>query len=158
MSARPIPELIDAHAAALVLYARQWCDAPEDAVQEAFCKLVALPTPPDDAAAWLFRAVRNAAIDSGRSARRRHKREASVARPDRWFAECDGPDSEQAAEALKSLDGDLREVIVARLWGGMSLEQIAGIVGCSVSTVHRRFEAGIAILRERLGVECPKTN
>jgi len=28
--------LIDRHAAALVLYARQWCAAPEDVVQDAF--------------------------------------------------------------------------------------------------------------------------
>ena len=34
MTGRPIAELIDRHAAALVLYARQWCAAPEDAVPQ----------------------------------------------------------------------------------------------------------------------------
>jgi DNA-directed RNA polymerase specialized sigma24 family protein len=47
-------------------------------------------------------------------------------------------------------------VIVARLWGGMTLEQVAAVAGCSLTTAHRRFEAGIAALRERLGVTCPK--
>src|SRR5262245_59139465 len=46
--------LIDEHAAALTLYARQWCDAPEDVVQEAFLKLVAQRPVPDSPAAWLY--------------------------------------------------------------------------------------------------------
>src|SRR5262245_42203339 len=87
MDARRLAELIDAHAPALVLYARQWCAAPEDVVQEAFCKLAALRSWPDDPQAWLFRVVRNAAIDVGRSDRRRERREASAARPVRWFVE-----------------------------------------------------------------------
>ena len=33
-------QLVDEHAAALELYARQWCTAPEDVVQDAFLKLV----------------------------------------------------------------------------------------------------------------------
>ena len=32
-------ELVDRYAAALVLYARQWCDCPEDVVQNALLKL-----------------------------------------------------------------------------------------------------------------------
>jgi RNA polymerase sigma-70 factor (ECF subfamily) len=157
MTGRQIGELLDRHAAALALYARQWCAAPEDAVQDAVCKLVGQRTPPDDPAAWLFRAVRNAAIDRGKADRRRLKREASVARPDRWFAEraIDGLDSADAVAALESLPPDEREIIVARLWGGLTLEQAAAAAGCAVSTAHRRFAAGIDHLRERLGVRCP---
>jgi RNA polymerase sigma-70 factor (ECF subfamily) len=156
MTGRHIGELLDRHLAALVLYARQWCAAPEDAVQDAVCKLVTARTP-DDPAAWLFRAVRNAAIDRGKADRRRVKREATVARPDRWFAEreVDGLDAADAVAALESLPPDEREIIVARLWGGLTLEQAADAANCSVSTAHRRFEAGIAHLRERLGVKCP---
>ena len=50
MTARQTADLIAAHAAALALFARQWCDTPEDAVQDAFCKLVRLHTPPGDPA------------------------------------------------------------------------------------------------------------
>jgi len=158
MTPRQLAELIAAHAAALVLFARQWCDSPEDVVQEAFCKLATTGQSPDDPAAWLFRVVRNAAIDAGRSARRRVKREQSAARPVRLFAEpeIDGLDAEAAVAALESLPPELREAIVARLWGGLTLEQVAAAAGCSVSTAHRRYEAGIAALRERLGVTCPK--
>ena len=158
MTARQLAELIDSHAAALTLFARQWCDSPEDAVQDAFCKLVRQSTPPDDAVAWLFRVVRTTAIDRARADRRRAKREAASARPERWFAEreVEGLDAEAAISALEALPSELREVIVARLWGGMTLEQVASVAGCSLTTAHRRFEAGIAALRERLGVECPK--
>jgi RNA polymerase sigma-70 factor (ECF subfamily) len=157
MTGRQIGELLDRHAAALALYARQWCAAPEDAVQDAVCKLVALRVPPDDPIAWLYRAVRNAAIDRGKADRRRLKREATVARQDRWFAEraIDGLDAADAVTALESLPPDEREIIVARLWGGLTLEQAAAAAGYAVSTAHRRFAAGIEHLRERLGVRCP---
>jgi RNA polymerase sigma-70 factor (ECF subfamily) len=87
MTARQTADLIASHAAALALFARQWCANPEDAVQDAFCKLVRLSAPPDDPVAWLFRVVRTTAIDRGRADRRRARREADRARPERWFAE-----------------------------------------------------------------------
>jgi RNA polymerase sigma-70 factor (ECF subfamily) len=46
-------------------------------------------------------------------------------------------------------------VIVARLWGGLSFEQIAEAAGSSASTAFRRFSAGIDALRKELGVPCP---
>jgi RNA polymerase sigma-70 factor (ECF subfamily) len=57
--------------------------------------------------------------------------------------------------ALERLPAELREVIVARLWGGLTFDQIAAVFGCSASSAFRRFEAGIAALREVLGVPCP---
>ncbi len=158
MTASQTANLIAAHAAALVLFARQWCDCPDDAVQDAFCKLVRLRIPPTDPVAWLFKVVRTTSIDLGRSSRRRQNREAAMARPERWFdeTEVDGLDAEAAVAAMQSLPMEQREAIVGRLWGGMTLEQFAEVAGCSISTAHRRFEAGIQSLRERLGVTCPK--
>ena len=158
MTPRQVADLIDAHAPTLVLYARQWCAAPEDAVQDALCKLMSVAEP-DDPVAWLYRVTRNAAIDAGKAESRRKRREQKSAKPERWFAEpaVEGMDAATAVEALRELPGELREVIVARLWGGLTLDQIAVAVGCSVSTAHRRYEAGVNALRERLGVPCPKT-
>ncbi|MBL8863934.1 MAG: sigma-70 family RNA polymerase sigma factor [Gemmataceae bacterium] len=157
MTVRPLAELIDRHAAALALFARQWCTAPEDVVQDAFCRYVLQSPPPVDPTAWLFRVVRNLAIDAGKTERRRRAREGRVAKVE-WFAEreIDGLDAEAAVAALEALPAEPREVIVARLWGGLTLEQVAVATGCSVSTAHRRYEAGIAVLRERLGAACPK--
>jgi RNA polymerase sigma-70 factor (ECF subfamily) len=149
--------LVDQHAAALVLYARQWCAAPEDVVQEAFLKLVAQRPPPDNPAAWLYRVVRNAARSAARSARRRQRYEAAAAaRAPAWFddANADGLDAATATEALQDLPPDEREVIVAHLWGGLTFEQIAEVAGCSPSTAHRRYAAGLAALRERLAIPC----
>ncbi len=65
MDATTFGRLIDRYAAALILYARQWCSAPEDVVQEAFLSLMARVGVPDPVAPWLFRVVRNRAISRG---------------------------------------------------------------------------------------------
>jgi RNA polymerase sigma-70 factor (ECF subfamily) len=157
MSPLDLARLIDAHAAPLVLYARQWCDAPEDIVQEAFVKLVRQGRAPEDAAAWLYRVVRNGALDAAKMARRRHQHESGAARPVRWFVEpeVDGLDAETALAALERLAPEQREVIVARHWGDLSFEQIAAVAGCSASTAFRRYTAGVEELRKQLGVTCP---
>jgi RNA polymerase sigma factor (sigma-70 family) len=153
-------QLLDRHAAALELYARQWCEVPEDVVQDAFLKLAAQRAVPENAVAWLFRVVRNGAIDAGEAARRRKRYEtaaASWAAP--WFeADSDGRpgavDPEQAASELQALPIEEREIIVAHLWGGLTFEQIGGVAGCSASTAHRLYARGLLTLRERLGVSC----
>jgi DNA-directed RNA polymerase specialized sigma24 family protein len=89
-------QLVDAHGPALQLYARQWCDVPEDVVQDAFVKLFTARERPTDVAAWLYRVVRNAAMDAAKTSRRRKKREAAAARPERWFAQ------EQAGASMLS--------------------------------------------------------
>ena len=157
MSPTEIARLIDAHSGPLVLYARQWCDAPEDIVQEAYVKLFRQSRLPDDIVAWLFRVVRNGALDEAKMARRRSRREFAAARPVHWFVEpeVDGLDAEAAVAALERLAPDQREVIVARHWGGLSFEQIGAVAGCSASTAFRRYTAGVEDLRERLGVICP---
>lgn len=155
--------LIDRHAAALELYARQWCDAPEDAVQEAFVRLAALAERPENPAAWLFRAVRRGAINAGIAGRRRRRHEAGAAGSRPWFAggTSSGPapaiDPDSAQEALAGLPPGQREVIVAHLWGGLTFEQIAEVAGTSASTAHRLYQAGLTALRERLGAPC-RTN
>ncbi len=161
MDSELLGSLVDRFAATLVLYARQWCDEADDVVQEAFVKLAAQRTPPQNSAAWLFRTVRNGAINTGiaRQRRRRHETEAAASAP-AWFEA--GPpegldvavDPESAQAALAGLPIEQREVIVAHLWGGLSFEQIAELAGISASTAHRHYHAGLSTLRERLGVPC----
>ncbi len=157
MSPTELTALFDAHAGPLVLYARQWCGVPDDVVQEAFLKLVRQRRPPHDAVAWLYRVVRNAALDAAKMARRRRRRESASSGAVRWFveSEVDGLDAETAIDALDRLVPENREIIVARHWGGLSFEQIGEVVGCSASTAFRRYTAGVEELREQLGVICP---
>lgn len=155
-------KLIDRHSAALELYARQWCKDPLDVVQEAFVKLASQPVEPANPAAWLFRAVRNGAINEGiaRTRRRRHEREAAC-RTDNWFQSDEQSrhvsaiDPETAQAALEALSHDQREAVVARVWGGLTFEQIAELTGSSTSSVHRLYHGALTALRERLGVPCP---
>jgi RNA polymerase sigma-70 factor (ECF subfamily) len=160
-----LTRLLDEHGAVLVLYAQQWCLTPEDVVQEAFLSLMRQPVLPDNAAGWLYRVVRNEAMNASRSSQRRSKREAVVARNENaWFriAEDDRLDAAEAARAMRQLPIEQRETMVARLWGGLSFDEIAQLTGSSTSTVHRWYQAGLNTLRERMGVGCPpkknKTN
>jgi RNA polymerase sigma factor (sigma-70 family) len=156
---------VDRYAAALELYARQWCDAPEDVVQEAFMKLASQRNVPDQPGAWLFRVVRNGAINAAVAARRRRRHEAQAAGEAAIWFEATGEgsggeaslDAETASAALQSLTLEQREVIVAHLWGGLTFEQIGELSGCSSSTAHRFYTAGLSAIRERLGVTCRKS-
>jgi len=148
-----LQSVLDQHGAALELFASQWTTAPEDCVQEAIIQLVRQPHSPDRIAAWLFRVVRNRAISMKRSAdrRQRHEMAASDARRGWFSAHPDDPiDVVKLSESLQALSDQHREVIVARIWGCLSFEQIGEIVGTSRSSAHRRYEAGLAILKKQL--------
>jgi RNA polymerase sigma-70 factor (ECF subfamily) len=152
-------ELIDRHAAALVLFARQFCRSPDDVVQEAFVQLARQAARPDEPAAWLFRVVRNGALSAARSEHRRSKHEAAAAatRTSVRFVptEADRLDALSAAEALAELPLDGREIIIAHLWGGLTFRQIGELAGISAATAFRRYEASLQALRARM--EKPST-
>jgi RNA polymerase sigma-70 factor (ECF subfamily) len=153
-----LARLLDEHAPALALYARQWCDSPDDVVQEALLELVRQPKLPGNVVAWLYRVVRNRAISQRRGTLRRRDRERVAAeRLSAWFAEdSSAADAESAAEALMELPLEEREVIIAHTWGGLTFADIAEAVGVSVSTTYRRYESGLEKLRKKLGVPCLK--
>jgi RNA polymerase sigma-70 factor (ECF subfamily) len=154
-------QLLDEHTASLVLYARQWCHTPEDIVQDVFLLLIREPAAPENPLGWLYRAVRNKAINAARSGRRRSRHEAAAARRGQpWLvaSTADRLDAAAAALALAELPIQQREVIVARLWGGLSFEDIAKLTGTPLSTAYRRYQRGIAALRERLDPKCTSEN
>ena len=160
LSPEAVTRLWDRHSAALVLYAQQWCVTPEDVVQEAFLQLARQPTGPDNPAAWLYRVVRNRAISAARTAGRRSRHEAAAAEHgEPWFVGCEERrlDAEAATAALKKISLELRETVVARIWGGLSFAEIGKLMGASSSTAARRYQAGLVAMRERLAIECPET-
>jgi RNA polymerase sigma-70 factor (ECF subfamily) len=139
------------HAPALRLYARQWGGGGEDLVQNAFVHLAKQTTPPEQVLPWLYRVVRNEALSAYRSAARRRQREQRASAPEAWFSAADDRlDSNEAARLLADLPLEMREVIVARVWGGLTFEAISRLVGCSLPTAHRRYQTGLIQLRERL--------
>jgi len=161
VDAETLKRLLDANSAALGLYARQWCNTPEDVVQDVFLLLMREPAVPENVVGWLYRAVRNKAINAAQASRRRATHEAEAAlRAELWLTPSDSDrlDAAVAAEALAGLPLDEREAIVARLWGGLSFEETAHLIGASLSTAYRRYQQGIAALRERLEGTCRPKN
>jgi RNA polymerase sigma-70 factor (ECF subfamily) len=150
LSYEDVAEIVDAHADALLLFARQWSDvSAEDVVQEAFLRLVRrvkTNDPPDNVVAWLYRVIRNELITLHHKSRHSRAREEALAseRP-MWFEPSVDTqlDASRAAEQLKILPIEQRETVVARIWGELSFEEIAGLTKSSRSTVHRRYLSGL---------------
>jgi RNA polymerase sigma-70 factor (ECF subfamily) len=149
---------IDTHGPALLLYAKQWnTNDADDIVQEAILRMVRRAHwegTPDNPAAYLFTAVRNEAIDRQRKAKRRkmHENQAAIERP--IWLETPPDSSLRASELLETLDKlpmEQREIVVARIWGGLTFDEIAAMMGDSRTTVHRRYSEALEVLREMLG-------
>lgn len=161
LNAQLLAELLDRHGATLSLYARQWCLAPDDVVQQAFIDLAACHTLPEKPAAWLFAAVRRRAISKARSERRRQRHETEAGQ--RWFVQSrrQHEATALAIEELAELPLEDREVVIAHLWGRLTFDEIGKLIGASSSTAQRRYEAAIARLREKMtertNTTCPKS-
>ncbi len=156
LTVQEINDLVRIWTPRLLLFARQRTDAPEDAVQEAFLGLYRTRIRPDDVVAWLFQATRNAAVDGSRSRTRRRSRENIVAESaPNWFEPSEGNrlDAELVTEKLCELPSELREVVVARLWGELSFEQIGKLTKMSHATAHRRYHEAIETLRRLLRID-----
>lgn len=155
---REIGQLLDRYTDALTLYARQLCPDPEDAVQCAFVKLAQQSSLPTDCAAWLYRVVRNEALTQSRGERRRREREQAFASlRDNWFdgGGASGVDAAAASEALSHLSQLQREIVTARIWGGLTFREIAQLLALSQSSIHREYQQAIAYLQTELDEPCP---
>ena len=146
------------YAPRLVLYARQWLDyqAAQDAVQDAFVQLIGQNHEPANVKAWLFKTVRYRSISRLRSRARRRKREQVVSGNKSWFEYRSDQllDINAVTVMLEALDPNLREIIVLRIWGQLTLQQVGDIVGLSVATIFRRYEQGLQTIRNILEQSC----
>src|SRR5262245_46029984 len=120
------------HAAALVLLARQWVPSradAEDVVQEAFVRFWRSRDRVEDPAAYLYASVKHCALDWQRSRLRRNRREQATARPEAepLFAGPIEQDERRAVieVAVRSLPESQAEVLIMKIWGGLTTPQIA---------------------------------
>lgn len=116
-------------------------------------ELMRQPTPPEDAVAWLFRAVRFRAMNLNRAETRRARhQQRAVENQAAWFSPdpAAGLEAEDLQQALAGLPVLEREIVIARVWGGLSFEQIADLVDSSSSSVHRRYGAALECLQRTL--------
>jgi RNA polymerase sigma-70 factor (ECF subfamily) len=157
-----LADWFEAYAAALVLYARQWLDREraEDVVQEVFVRLMGQRAEPPNVRAWLHASVRNAAIDESRAATRRRRREetagAAAAERARWFEPRPGDliDAGAAQQAMEKLPPRQREVVLLRLWSGMTLAEVSQVTGSAISTVHDDYRRSLEAIRGMMESRC----
>ena len=147
------------YGAKLALYARIWLDAAraEDAVQEVFIRLMGQRNIPENVDAWLFRAVRNEAISQIRRLKRRKKHHDRIAAErQNWFETRpdDLVDAQTAQNILQTLPDTQREIVVLRIWGQMTLKEIAEILGQPISTVHSRYQSALAAIKKKMELSC----
>ena len=145
----------------LLLFARQWVAEPadaEDVVQTAFVKFWRKqPEAGREHYPLLFAAVRSTALDLLRGTERRTRREAEpavdVLRDDATFFDTTVQQREDAAlieNALRELPPEQREVLVLRVWGGLTFAEIATTLGESINTVASRHRYALEALRRQL--------
>jgi len=144
----------------LLACARQWtrslADA-EDVVQDAFVRfwrrqrgLGGEPLP------LLLTSLRRAAFDRARRESRRSVREqrSEEGRDDYtpfFEALADGDDRRIAIEsALRGLPAEQREVLVLKIWGELTFDEIAGRLDIPANTAASRYRYGLAALRREL--------
>jgi len=152
----------DAYGRKLLLFARQWATSAagaEDLVQEAFVRFWRSPHRNDaDAHLQLFAMVRRAGLDHVRAASRRTAREQAAAADEdahAWFAPA--PDERDAAlqAALGQLPPEQREVVVLKIWGELTFEQVARTLDIPANTAASRYRYALEALRRALAASTP---
>ena len=154
ISQKQLAQLYEAHGTELMFYARQWCpdQQAEDIVQDAFIKLLKQRTCPDNARAWLFRVVRNASISMARRLQRREAGQKSVHRETLWFElRCDDLiDARLAQDLLQTLPSNLREIVMLRIWGQMTLKDISQVMNKSIPWILHEYKMALEMIRKKL--------
>jgi RNA polymerase sigma factor (sigma-70 family) len=152
MKLEELQRFLEQHEKCLILYARQWCNTPEDVVQEALMELVRKQLDPMQNTAWVYTVVRNKAVSVSRRSTKQKPMVGQDCEP--WFEPNTGDaiDAHAAQLHLQELDESIREVLVLKLWGGLSFEEIAPLAQCSKSEAHRRYQQGLELLRKKMGL------
>jgi len=158
MNATDCERLWSSHAERLALFAASILSdvaAAEDAVQVVFTRLLsgkALPEMESEVA-YLFRSVRNEAMDMLRS---RHR----AARAKEHLFTFHAGDPREAADletlrrdvesSLFQLPGDQREAVVLKIWGDLSFPEGAAVLGLSEKAFEHRYYRGLSALERIL--------
>lgn len=141
----------------------------EDAIHEAFIRLCRLkdlpgdlknqqssPDQPDstDLVSYIFTAVRNAAIDAGRRQQTQRKLAQSIFQM-RSAKSTDGDsEKEDRAELLRSaveaLEQPSREVVIMKIYGGLTFEQIGQVLEIPGSTAATRYRRALSHIEDSL--------
>lgn len=144
----------------LLLCARQWTRSlpdAEDVVQDAFVRYWRHQRDlPGEPMSLLVTSVRRAAFDLARREGRRSAREersVSAGEPPgaAFHPPIEGEERRAAIEdALQRLAPEQREVLILKIWGELTFEQIAVELDLSPNTAASRYRYALAALRQEL--------
>jgi len=152
-TAAHLKELYQKHGAPLAAYACSFgldFASAQDAVQQVFLRLLqGHATTPDLPLAYLYRAVRNAALNGLRD----RASETPLPPGETWLAHPRAPIEEVLAlqNALRALPDEQRETVFLRVWSGLTLQEIADATEVPLNTVASRYRYALEKLRGLLG-------
>jgi RNA polymerase sigma-70 factor (ECF subfamily) len=153
----PWRDWLERHGSALVLYARQHCASyadAEDAVQDGFVRFWKSRSHARDCVAYLYACVRSAAMDLSRGKARRQKHElAAVREPALLSASEENELREMVEAAMIHLPHEQREVLIMKVWGGLTFAQIAEALSISANTAASRYRYALERLETMLARE-----
>lgn len=146
------------NSAKLVLYARRWTRnqaEAEDWVQEALMRCWRRRDRAKSPACYLYRSVRNVAIDASRRNAVESRHQAVL--PNQFAAEILFEDTveqdewrQQVEAALKELPIEQSEVVVLKIWSELTFHQIADVTEAPLGTVTSRYRYALNSLKSYL--------
>jgi RNA polymerase sigma-70 factor (ECF subfamily) len=144
--------LYDEHGPALLAYASALLRDPsaaEDVLHQVFLNVLRGRAPVvDDPKSYLFRAVRNTALNHIRGQSREVELPGDSA-GGVWLESRDGSTETAMAlqSALKTLPDEQREVVVLKIWGELTFDEAAAVIGISPNTAASRYRYGLQKLK-----------
>lgn len=155
-------EWLAVHGPRLLLFARGWASAREDAedlVQDAVIRMWNHQRerggqPPD--LPLMFSTIRFCGLNHHRSETRRRKREESIVYlhdfRDVWLDPTLEADEEALVmrRAVESLTPKLREVVIMKFWSGLTFHQISEALAISPNTAASRYRYAMETLARKL--------
>lgn len=134
--------------------------AAEEVLQDVFMALVREPErlgAVRDLKAYLFRAVRNRALNHERKRSRETPTEAEALEriPDPPSADADGI---ALRDAVLALPPEQRDVVVLKAWEGLSFREIAGVLDIPPNTAASRYRYALGHLRRAFSTPTGETS
>lgn len=149
-------EWLETHVSRFLLFARSQTrnemdaqDVLQDALISCWKNLgkSVMPTP-----SVVFGAIRHKAIDRAREMDRRRRRENATAPEADWFA----PDIIEREtgrileSAVRDLSATLREVLILKVWGGLTFREIGAALDISPNTAASRYRYALEEMKKKL--------
>jgi RNA polymerase sigma-70 factor (ECF subfamily) len=145
-----VQDLYQRHGPALLAYATSLLPdrgMAEDVLHQVFLGLLGKSALPEEARPYLFRAVRNRALNARRNSTRVTPLDDRqwLVKPQRMMEA-----GLEVERALRELPPEQREVVIMRIWGEMTLAEVARVLDVPANTVASRYRYALEKLRTAL--------